>query len=171
MLEPARAAGIELTTVDPTAVPSSQQVCWTDFEAWLFTEFSDDPAARANGGKLPIPLRIHERLSTLADAGVDPDLVWLAHQLPETWLDGDPIPDLVPPPPHLHRIDELLLTPVRGIKKLAGLISVGVREIPLGVAAFIDGATSGLDPVVLGGVMHPTLPIVQWAVLAQWTWE
>lgn len=174
ILEPARAVGIELATVGPTAIPSRQQVCWTDFEAWLFTESTEDPVARASEGKLPIPLAIHERLSTLASAGVDPDLVWLAHQLPATWLDGDPIPDLVPPPPRLQRIDQALLTPVRGMKKLAGLIAVGARELPLGVAALIEGATEGaggLDPVVLGGVKHPTLPVVQWVTLAQWTWE
>ena len=30
---------------------------------------------------------------------------------------------------------------------------------------------AGLDPVVLGGVRHPTYPAVTWCVLAQWEWE
>lgn len=30
---------------------------------------------------------------------------------------------------------------------------------------------AGLDPIVLGGVQHPALPVVNWTVLAQWNWD
>jgi hypothetical protein len=113
-------------------------------------------------------LAAQARLALLEDAGVEPDLVWLAHQLPATWAEGEAIPDLVPAPPRLRHIDEMLLGPVRGAKKLASLVKIAGRSLPAGLTAI---AEVGLDPIVLGGVVHPSLPVVQWAILAEWAWD
>lgn len=176
VLEPARSIGLELVTIGCTAVPpTGHQVCWTDFDAWLFTASADDPTSKAYGGKIPIPGAARQHLERLADAGVAPDLIWLAHQLPPAWLSGDPIPDLVPAPAHLRRFDDVLMLPVRGIKKIPGLIATATDALGLGflaiLAALSETTYDGLDPVVLAGVKHPGLPVAQWAVLARWDWD
>jgi hypothetical protein len=168
MLEPASAGGLELTTTEPTLVPSQTEVCWTASGAWLLVAPSQDPTSRNRDRRIPVPMAEEMRLALLEVAGVEPDLVWLAHQLPATWAEGEAIPDLVPAPPRLRHIDEMLLGPVRGAKKLASLIKIAGRSLPAGLTAI---AEVGLDPVVLGGVVHPSLPVVQWAILAEWTWD
>jgi hypothetical protein len=30
---------------------------------------------------------------------------------------------------------------------------------------------AGADPIVLGGVVAPDAPVVEWALLAQWEWH
>jgi hypothetical protein len=171
VLEPARSVGLELVPTAPTVLPVRREVCWTDSGAWLLVDPWNDPTSRNEDRKIPIPRDAHTRLSTLADAGVEPDLIWLGHQLPSTWKDGDPIPDLVPVPAHLRRIDEMLLAPVHAAKELADSIEIAGRGLPGAVAAIAEVVEFELDPVVLGGVTHPALPVVQWAVLAAWTWD
>ncbi len=51
-------------------------------------------------------------------------------------------------------------------------MATGAKLVGQTAAGAMAGvALIGLDPIVFGGVRHPTAPAVQWAVLAQWNWE
>jgi hypothetical protein len=177
MLAPARKRGYELRLVGATVLPQRQVIARSQSGTWLFVDHVDDPTAHQYKGRIPIPAGEYARLTELDRAGVRPDLVWLGHELPPTWREGDPIP--VPTPIHLRRRDERLS---RGMQLATGLMlrAVGATlAAPLVMAgaiaeagaAAVAEAGAGLDPVVLGGVRHSQAPIVQWALLAQWEWE
>jgi hypothetical protein len=160
ILEPAENAGLEVALFGASLLPQEQTICRTSQGTWLFVDNHDDPTAAQYGGKIPLPAVQYHRLTSLAHAGVRPDHVWLAHQLPSDW-DGARLPQLVPAPAPLRQQDEVLLDNVRRFMR-------GVGELAVGLGA---AAAQGLDPIVLGGVQHPALPVVSWVVLAQWTWE
>jgi hypothetical protein len=160
MLTPARRAGYELQLVGATVLPQRQTISRTQWGTWLFVDHTEDPTAEEYGGQVPIPTDQLAHLSMLDQHGVQPDLAWIIHQLPATYKDGDPLPQLVPAPRHLREKDERLsLWLAKIIKRVKG------------AAKNLAEAGAGLDPVVLGGVKHPELPVVQWCVLAQWEWE
>lgn len=173
MLAPARLRGYELRLVGATVLPQRKVIARTEHGTWMFVDHVEDPTADAYRGKIPIPAEQHARLADLHDAGVRPDLLWLGHQLPEGWREGDAVP--VPAPPHVRRKDERL------IQRLGLATTLFVRgavasvafaaAAPLAAAGAIASAGAGLDPIVLGGIRDPEAPVVQWALLAQWEWE
>ena len=153
VIEPARAAGIELPLLGVSELPTAPIRFDGAAGTWLVTSAAQDPTARATGGRVPVPAEVHRRLRGLRDAGVGVDLVWLAHELPAPGLTDAAIAKLVPPPR-----DGRLAGRVRGaIGRVAPLAGVGL-------------AVAALDPIVLGGVRHPTAPAVAWVELARWTW-
>jgi hypothetical protein len=169
MLSPARRHGYEVRLLGATVLPQRQVIARTSQGAWLFVDHVEDPTARQYKGKIPIPAEQHARLTALDRAGVHPDVVWLGHQLPATWREGDPIPQLVPAPRHLREKDQRLTQRLRVATELC-LKGIGaLLSAPVAVAGAI--AEAGLDPIVLGGVRHPEAPVVQWVLLAQWDWE
>jgi hypothetical protein len=172
MVAPARRRGIDLRLVGPTVLPQQQVIVRTDWGTWLFVDHVEDPTDDYDGG-IPVPQREHAKLVELDRAGVRPDLLWLAHELPSSWREGDPIPQLVPTPRHLREKDQRLAQRLRFATKLlvkgAGA-TVAAATAPIFVAGAAVAAV-GLDPIVLGGVRHPELSVVQWALLAQWDWE
>jgi hypothetical protein len=169
MLSPAARAGLGLTVAGTTVLPREREICRSEHGDWLFVSYQDDPTAKYYGGKIPVPTAERQRLAALKDAGVRPDLIWLAHELPVGWDETQQLPNLVPVPPHLRRHDEALTRTLRNTAMAAGLLAATAIAAPLAIGAV---AIAGmLDPIVLGGVKHPNLPVVQWAVLAQWTWE
>lgn len=175
MLSPARERGYELRLLGATVLPQRQIIARTQTGAWLFVDNVEDPTATQYGGKLPIPAEQHARLTALDQAGVRPDVVWLGHELPTTYRDHDPIPELVPTPPHLREKDERLTQRLRVATTLflkgAGATLGAAAALPLAAGSAVVGAVASLDPIVLGGVRHPDYPVVQWALLAQWEWE
>ncbi|HYJ00354.1 MAG TPA: hypothetical protein VEX36_11860 [Thermoleophilaceae bacterium] len=173
MVAPARRRGIELRLVGATVLPQQQVIVRTDRGAWLFVDHVEDPTGDGYGGGIPVPERERAKLVELDRAGVRPDLLWLVHELPSSWREGDPIPQLVPTPRHLREKDQRLAQRLRFATKLlvkgAGA-TVAAATAPI-IAAGAAVAAVGLDPIVLGGVRHPDMPVVQWALLAQWDWE
>jgi hypothetical protein len=160
ILEPAENAGFGLPLFGASVLPQEQTICRTSHGTWLFVDNRDDPTAAEYDGKIPVPAVQDERLRALARAGVRPDHLWLAHQLPADW-DRTKLPRLVPAPAPLRQRDEQLLEQVRGFFS-------GLGQMALGLGAVLG---AGLDPLVLGGVQHPSLPVVDWVVLAQWSWD
>lgn len=175
VVDPARRAGLEVPMLGATVLPQRQTICRTDQGAWLLVDHTDDPTASHYRGKIPIPAAEIAVLRRLHDAGVHVDTVWLAHELPATYRAGDAIPRLVPVPRELREKDERLTarltTATELFLKAAALTLTAAVAAPLGVIGVAAAATPGLDPVILGGVTHPTLPLVQWCLLAQWEWE
>jgi hypothetical protein len=169
MLSPARRQGYKVRLLGATVLPQRQVIARTSQGAWLFVDHVKDPTAKQYKGKIPVPVEQHARLTALARAGVRPDLVWLGHELPATWREGDAIPELVPPPRHLREKDERLTQRLRVATELFLKGAAALLSTPFVVAGAI--AEAGLDPIVLGGVRHPEAPVVQWVLLAQWEWE
>jgi len=108
MLSPAREAGYDLRLVGATVLPQQQTIARTQWGTWLFVNHADDPTAEQYKGKIPVPREQLIRLNELHGAGVSPQHVWIAHQLPNSYRDGDPLTDLVPPPKQLREKDERL---------------------------------------------------------------
>lgn len=158
IIEPAENAGYELRLLGATVLPQRQTICRTKHGMWLFVDNQLDPTAKEYGGRIPVPAVQHERLVSLARAGVAPDHVWLGHELPAGWK-GPEIPPLVPAPAALRAQDEALVGCVRRVLK-------GAAD----VFAVAPSTLIGQDPIVLGGVEHPSYPVVNWVLLAQWHW-
>lgn len=173
MLEPAKRAGYELALLGATVLPQQEVICRTENGTWLLVDHYKDPTRRQYKGRIPIPEAEHSLLTILRDAGVRPDIAWVGHQLPETWTEGDRLDRLVPPPAHLREKDARLVQRLRAGAKLV-LQVMGATVAVAGAAAMAPLAalgTIGLDPVILGGVRHPTEPVVEWVLLAQWEWQ
>ncbi len=168
MLSPARERGYELRLLGATVLPQRQVIVRSQWGTWMFVDHLEDPTAELYAGHIPIPAEQHARLVELDRAGVDPDVVWLGHELPEHWREGEPVP--VPAPAHIREKDQRLIERLGFATKLfltgaAG--TLGLAAAPLALAALGAGA----DPIVLGGVVAPDAPVVQWALLAQWEWR
>lgn len=174
MLSPARRAGYELRLAGATVLPQRQTIAKTEWGTWMFVDHVDDPTAKGYDDKIPIPSEQIARLAELSKLGVRPDEAWILHELPKTYQIGDPLPQLVPPPRELREKDERLQLRLAAAAKMlfTGMAATltAAATAPLAVVGAAAGL-AGLDPVILGGVRHPELPIVQWCVLAQWEWE
>lgn len=172
VLSPAREAGYELRLLGATVLPQRQVIARTSWGTWLFVNHVDDPTADRYG-LVPVPADQHQHLTELDAVGVRPDLVWMAHELPATWRNSDPIPQLVPTPRHLREKDQRL---TRHLKTATQLFVTGagatlaLAAAPLALAGAV-AAGVGLDPIVLGGIKDEEHPVVQWVLLAQWDWE
>jgi hypothetical protein len=173
LLAPAREAGYELSLLGATVLPRGQVIRRTQQGTWLLTNYRSDPTAALYGGRIPIPAQPHARLTELAAAGVAPDHVWLAHQLPRDWHPGQPAHAPVPDPKHLRERDQRLARGLKAASRTAAqVLAVGglaLGAIAVAPLAMLDGI--GLDPIVLGGVEHPTLPLVGWVELTRWEWQ
>lgn len=159
-------------------IPAGPLVQQTPHGTWFFAaDYLDDPGLRQDR-VIAIPDRELTRLQRLRDAGVSVDLVWIAHELPAHWRPEMPLPLIVPDAPRYRQLDQSLEKFVIGA---AQLTFKAARDIPIataaagalgvGMVAGIATAGVGVDPVILGGVQHPSEPIAFWVVLAQWEWE
>jgi hypothetical protein len=119
MLAPARQRGYELRLVGASVLPQQQVIARSQWGTWLFVDHARDPTAREYGGRIPIPREQRAKLSDLAQAGVRPDLVWLAHELPASWKEGEAISQLVPAPAHLREKDQRIVLRLRAVSDAA----------------------------------------------------
>jgi len=170
MLAPAREAGYTLAVLGATSLPTERSVAETDHGKWLFVNHLDDPTADEYAGDLPIPPDQLEHLAALDAVGVNPQLAWIGHQLPEDYRIGDPIPRLVPPPRELRERDQRLALTLGSIARVWAMTLGALIAAPAaaGVAAL---SLVGTDPIIFGGVRHPEQPVVAWCVLCSWDWE
>jgi hypothetical protein len=173
LLSPAREAGYELHLVGATVWPQRQMITKTSQGTWLFVEHWNDPTADRDGDIL-VPPEQHEQLVEL-DRFVAADLLFLGHQLPGSYNEGDPIPQLVPPPKHLREKDERLTQALRTATTLflkgAGAVLTVAAAAPIVAVGAVASLGAGLDPIIFAGVQHPEEPVVQWVVLVSWVWE
>lgn len=160
ILEPAENAGFALDLFGASVLPQRQTIVRTEHGSWLFVDHAMTP---------PLGTTTAESQSRRSSSNASPRWRWPGF-VPIT--SGSPtssprigrarLPQLVPAPAHVRRQDELLLDQVREFFHVIG-------ETAAGLGALVSDV--GLDPIVLGGVQHPHLPVVSWVVLAQWTWE
>lgn len=175
MIAPARTAGLDILLVGATVLPQRKQIARTARGTYIFVDHIEDPT-RDRNGDVPVPAVQAAKLVALDRAGVRPDHLWLAHELPADYTDDQPLPAIVPTPRDLREKDERLTLGLGVATRLFAkavtrtLVLAAAAPLAVGVAA---GAAlgAGLDPVVLGGVQHPEFPIVAWAILAEWEWE
>lgn len=174
LLDPARSIGRDdIEVVSVTDVPRGPMVRRTENGSWFFaSDFLEDPGLARDGG-IAIPDNELQKLRALRDAGLRPDLIWIAHELPPEWTPNQPLPDLVPDPPNIRTLDETLERFVRTTTKVSFEV---VRGVAIGVGLGVGLALSpialiGLDPVILAGVRHPERPYAAWVKLAQWEWR
>jgi len=178
--DPAATIGRDLRFVgvtDPITKP--ELVRSEEFGAWYFVDGFDDPTIEMFGGQ-PIPDKIRRDLRNLANTGIQLDRIWIGHEVPPDWRDGAPRPQLVPDQPKIRGADEILMkvshavvrgaaATGRGVVKGTALTVAGAGLVA-GSAFAAGGAVAGLDPVLLGGVDHPSVPATGWVLLAQWDW-
>ena len=174
LLDPARSIGRDdIDFVGVTRIPREPMIQQTRNGTWFFAcDFFDDPGLARDGG-IAIPDLELRRLHALRDAGVKPDLIWIAHELPRGWTPGQPLPALVPDAPHIRRLDETLERFVRVTTRTSFQVLRGVTiGVGVGVGlALAPLAAVGLDPVILAGIRHPEQPVAAWVKLAQWDWR
>lgn len=172
MLVPARRIGCDLQPLGVSRLPAARinETRYTETGPWKIVDYRDDPTR--DDGDMLIPVDVLSRLEELDRANVRPQFLVVGHQLPPDWHEGQPIPP-VPSPRHLREKDQLLTQRLEFGSKLlfgalGGLLVVAMSPLALG-AAVVAGA--GLDPIFLGGVKHPELPLVEWCCICGWEWE
>jgi hypothetical protein len=166
MVIPAREAGYELALVGATVLPTEQTIAKTDRGTWLFVDHVNDPTSREYQGRLPIPAEQMTHLTNLDRAGVRPQLIWIGHEMPAGYKEGEPVPRLVPPPRELREKDQRLTLGLGSIAKVWATALAGLVVAPAAALGAL-----GTDPIIFGGVRHPEHPIVAWCVLCSWDWE
>jgi len=178
VLAPARLIGEELEVAGLAPIPDGPLVQQTPHGTWFFAaDYLNDPGLRQDRA-IAIPDRELTRLHQLRDAGVSVDLIWIAHELPEHWRPDVPLPLVVPDAPRYRQLDQSLEKFVIGAAQLTFKAARGIAiataaagALGVGLVGGIATAGVGVDPVILGGIRHPSEPIAFWVVLAQWEWE
>ncbi len=168
VLGPARAAGADLECFGVTRTPGPSEELRIVMDGrgvhWVVAPPDRDPTRER--GLIPVPQVQLHRLQTLRSAGVELDYVYVAHELPETWRPGEPIPQLVPPPPRIAASE-------RVVARTANITLRALKASAVGVATALAAPLSfaALDPMVIGGVLSDNSDSVAWAILASWTWR
>jgi hypothetical protein len=168
LLEPAVSIGIELPVIGVSDVPRQPVLAYASDRPWYFCDYIEDPTARQFGGRIPVPEAEHRRLVKLRDAGVHADLIWLAHELPPNWREGEELPDLVPS--HVRPVVRPGTITVGGQRRSVQIVR-RLAESTVGGLRALSRSLENLDPVVLAGVTDSEGGHVCWAELARWWWE
>ena len=177
VLEPARRLNQELEVAGLAPIPDGPIVQRTANGLWFFAaSYLEDPGL-AQDGAIIVPDEHLRNLRGLRDAGVSVDLIWIGHELPPDWQPDQPVPRIVPDAPRYRALDQNLERFVIGaaettLKAAKGIAIATAAAGMLGVG-MVAGLAAGVgaDPVILGGIRHPSRPIAYWVVLAQWAWE
>jgi hypothetical protein len=167
LLTPAASIGVEPPLVGVSDVPRQPVLAYAGDRPWYFCNHVDDPTARQFGGRVPVPDANHRHLVALRGAGVHADLIWLAHELPDGWHEGEALPNLVP-------------ADIRPVVRPGTMTIGGQRQTIQVVRRMVEGTFGGLralsrslenlDPIVLAGITDATGEQVAWAELTRWTW-
>jgi len=76
-------------------------------------------------------------------------------------------------------MDPAPLNVVRMTPPVEATLRILLNSVPYLIGAAVVAASplallsagAGFDPIVLGGVVHPSEPLVAWAALVSWTWR
>lgn len=176
MLRPARSVGCHLRPIGVSRPPRGRvrETIATDTGPWLLVDYRDDPVVQQRGD-LPVPPTVLTDLKRLRKTTFDPDLILIGHQQKPGWLDGDPIAP-VPAPRHLRELDERIRQRLEFgsellFRGLGGLLLIAASPLALGAVIFSGSGGVGLDPIVIGGVAHPELPLIEWVMICKWSYE
>ena len=173
VLAPARSVGEDLALVAITEPPPPVSIMHPpQGGTWIAAYHDSDPVAQARGA-LHAPEAEVARLTKLHDAGVEPDVILVGHQLPDRWQPGDPVPAAYLPS-EVATVDRLLATQAAavgvGFDFLRALAGIGVglgAATAAGVGRAAD-AVAALDPFVLAGVREPKTGLIGWVFLGGW---
>ncbi len=171
LLAPAASIGIDLPVVGVSEVPRQPVLTYAGNRPWYFCNYIEDPTARQFGGYIPVPEAEHVRLTAQLDAGVRPNVVWLAHEVPATWREGQELPNLVPP--DVRPVVRPGAVTVSGQRLSVQVVRRAV-DFATGVAANrprVINELRHLDPIVLGGVTDAAGEYAAWVELARWDWS
>jgi hypothetical protein len=176
VMAPAASIGADVPFLGILPIPDRPYVQRTNAGSFFFvSSYLDDPGLRRDG-RIAIPKDHLLRLQQLRTAGVSVDEIWIGHQLPESWREGDAVPTLVPSPPLYRELDASMGHVIAtGVAALGQAIRVGATTLLSVAGAVATGvagsvASVGTDPIILGGIRHPEHRSAAWVLLAKWDW-
>jgi hypothetical protein len=133
-----------------------------------------DPVAAAGGGLIPAPPEVRRQLAELRN--YDPDLLWVVRELPGRWEPGQEPPRMIGVETrreneqlHLQAAATAFTVGRTLLYVAAGVVLAAVgAPLALGAAVLTIPLAVGVDPIVLGGIVHPETGAVAWVPLAAW---
>lgn len=170
-----------------TKRPAPLEVRYTNRETTLTAaHWARDPIL-TDQGEIGAPDKELERLHRLDNAGIKPELVWVLRELPGTWRPNTRPPEMTGVTTRRDNEQRYLQTAATAFAVgremlyvaaasaaavVAGAVALGSIAIA-GAAAGARAAVTapladGLDPIVLGGIVHPETGAVAWVPLAAW---
>jgi hypothetical protein len=179
---PARSIGEALSLVAITKPPPPVSIMHPpQGGTWVAAYHDTDPVAQGRGGYLHAPEDEIERMTRLFDAGVEPEVILIGHQLPGHWRPGDPVPAAYLPG-ESSTASRVLAAQAGAVEVGLGLLraaakvgtGIGVAAIgaaTVGAATFAGagiGALALLDPFVVAGVREPQNGLIGWVPLGGW---
>jgi hypothetical protein len=183
MLQPAREIRREIQPIGVSRLPVGRmnETVYSPDGPWKIVDVRDDPGrtdrrGRADSrGKMPVPVDLITMLREWHAANARPHYLVIAHQLPSTWREGDPLPP-IPTPRRLREKDERLTRQLEMGSRLllgvvGGLFLAPLAPLAIGAAALSGVGGVGADPVIFAGVRHPELPLVEWCYVCSWEWD
>lgn len=159
---------------------------------WLIAPLVNDPAFRANNNKLCVPKKVKASLVACVKAGIDFDVIFIAHEIPKNSIrPGTPLDlNLLLPPPNMKQNSRL--SSIENLaKKSLTLIGRMFRALfiifPM-VATQVDRLTEeseklsrplfyfNYDPILFGVQLDPYLKNSKnnaglWYYITHWNWE
>lgn len=184
---PIGAAGYDAPQPILTRYPPPLEVRHSDRDTTLTAAlYEHDPLITQDRGRLRAPKSERRKLKDLSAARIDPDLVVVLREIPGTWWPGEPPPRMIGLKTaetlrdhHIQHLQvgaaafvfgrALLYTAAAAFAVVAGAAAaLGAVTIAGAGAVAAAPLAVGLDPIVLGGIVHPETGAVAWVPLAAW---
>lgn len=184
---PIAAAGYDAPQPVLTGHPPPLEVCYSDRGTTLTAALYDhDPLITQDRGRLRAPKSERRKLKDLAKSGTDPDMVMVLREIPGTWRPGEPPPRMIglttaqtARDRHVQHLQvgaaafvfgrALLYTAGAALAVATGAVAALGAVTIAGIGALaVAPLAAGLDPIVLGGIVHPGTGAVAWVPLAAW---
>lgn len=176
-------AGIDIKPIGVTALDLTPRAYEGEDTDWALMGIDDDPTARAG---LPMPRDIRRRLGRIDAAGIEMDVLMIAHEVPKgslpiaTALKPEDLAKVVtvPDPAKVAATSTAIGTGIehaaRTLARTARATAIGVGYAAGTVAVAPFALLASLDPVIIGGRSltgraRPGEPCV-WFELARWVW-
>jgi hypothetical protein len=185
--QPMIRAGYDAPLPVLTRYPAPLEVRYTDRGTTLTAaHYLEDPLVAHEGGLIRAPESERRKLEALRSAGIDPDLVWILREMPGQWSPGEEPPRMLAVETaetartrHLQHLQvgaaafvvgRAFLYTAGAAFALAAGATVAVGAITIGAVGAVALAplASGLDPIMLAGVVHHETGGVAWTVVAAW---
>lgn len=172
-----------------TRYPRPFDVRYSDRNTTLTAARYDlDLMVAQDGGLIRAPKSEQRKLKKFEKHGIDPELVWVLREFSGVWRPGET-------PPRMIGVETMETARTRHVQHLqigaaaflfgraalytagaavavltgAAVVAVGaVGVVGLGAAGAASPLAHGLDPLVLGGVVHEETGSVAWVPLAAW---
>jgi hypothetical protein len=187
LLGPMRRAEVEPAQPVLTKMPAPLDFRHTDRDTTLTAARYDlDPWVLEDRGWLRAPPSERKKLEVLRQVGIDPDLVFILRETPGRWEPGQTPVRMT----HVETVETARDRHLQHLQVGAAAFAVGRAMLytAAGAVVLVTGATlalgaitiaaagaiataplaAGLDPIVLGGVVHEPTGAVAWVPMAAW---